>query len=127
MNSTPFVDWVGSWFLPWAQTPGFGGVAAVVAAAIAFSASRYQARVQRAAQWKEQWWKRAEWALNLTLSDDSAASEIGISVLEALAASEWATEHEDDVIAAALVHSVSTPLSESNIPHVNSDDREEPP
>lgn len=30
-----FYDWLGSWFIPWAQTPGFGGAAAVVAAIIA--------------------------------------------------------------------------------------------
>jgi hypothetical protein len=127
MHALPFLDWAGSWFLPWAQTPGFGGFAAVVAATIAFAASRYQARVQRAAQRKEQWWKRTEWALNLTLSDEIAASEIGISVLEALASSEWANEHEDDVIAAALTQSVTPTLTESTIAQIiwNDDERSE--
>lgn len=114
------LDWAGSWFVPWAQTPGFGGAAAVIAATIAFGASRYQARVQWAAQRKEQWWKRAEWALNLTLSDDSVASEIGISVLGALALSEWSNEHEEDVIAAALRPSVTHEPTTSTIPQINS-------
>ncbi|MGD8166310.1 hypothetical protein ACEXOS_003715 [Herbiconiux sp. P16] len=74
----------------------------VIAATIAFAASRYQARVQRSAQRKEQWWKRAEWALNLTLSDDSDQRAIGLQMLDALAQSEWTHEREQDVIAAAV-------------------------
>lgn len=57
--------------------------------------------MQRAAQRKEQWWKRAEWALNLTLSDDPQRQELGLEVLDALSESEWKQEHESDVIAAA--------------------------
>ncbi|MCS5717861.1 hypothetical protein N1027_06905 [Herbiconiux sp. CPCC 205763] len=113
-------DWAASWFLPWAQTPGFGGVAAVVAAMIAFAASRHQARLQRAAQRKEQWWKRAEWALNLTFNDDATRSEVGIALLEALASSEWAGEHEDDVIAAVIDHPITRPRGDLTISQLNS-------
>ncbi|MFB2596257.1 hypothetical protein ACEXQE_00550 [Herbiconiux sp. P17] len=124
MQALSPIDWTGSWFVPWAQTPGFGGVAAVIAATIAFAASRYQARVQRSAQRKEQWWKRAEWALNLTLSDDRTRSEIGIAVLEALASSEWAGEHEDEVISAALSGPIAPPESNMILPHIHWDDHE---
>lgn len=105
-----FFPWLGSWFIPWAQTPGFGGAAAVVAATIAFSAARHQARVQRESQRKEQWWKRAEWALNLTLDDRAEVRTVGYRTLSALAASEWASEHEGDVIAAATSKSLDDQL-----------------
>jgi hypothetical protein len=123
MRPPPFFDWAGSRFVPWAQTPGFGGVAAVFAATIAFAASRYQARVQRSAQRKEQWWKRAEWALNLTLSDDPAFRELGLEMLEALSESEWRHEHEDDVIAAAKdrLRASGNDLPDLTIPHIKSE------
>jgi hypothetical protein len=82
-----FFPWIGSWFIPWAQTPGFGGAAAVAAATIAFAAARHQARVQRESQRKEQWWKRAEWALNLTLDERAEVRTVGYNTLSALAAS----------------------------------------
>jgi hypothetical protein len=102
--------WLGSWFIPWAQTPGFGGAAAVVAAIIAFIAARRQALQQRQAERKEQWWKRAEWALNTTLSDDPDIRTIGFQMLESLASSEYAAEHEGDVIAAATDRSIDEAL-----------------
>ena len=95
------VEWLNTWFFEWARSPGFGGVAALIAATIAYSAARRQASLNRLAQRKEQWWKRAEWALNLSLSDDSDERTVGFRVLESLSTSEWAAEHEGDVIAAA--------------------------
>ena len=95
------------WFFTWAQTPGFGGAAAVVAAVIAFMAAWRQSKVQRQAQRKEQWWKRAEWALNLTLSDDTETRTVGFQTLKALSESEWAAEHEGDVVAAATVRALA--------------------
>ncbi|WP_157943939.1 hypothetical protein [Blastococcus atacamensis] len=102
------VGWLGAWV----QSPGFGGVAAVIAAIIAFKAATRAAtaarttaaqdRLQRErAERKAQWWLRAQWALDLTLSSDSETRTVGFRVLEALADSEWAEEHEGDIIAAA--------------------------
>jgi len=102
------LDWLGAW----AQSPGFGGLAAVVAAVIAYRAARKAADAQRAnaeddrrqrerAERKSQWWARAQWALDLTLSQDPEARVVGYDMLEALANSEWAEEHEADLIAAA--------------------------
>lgn len=108
------------WLSGWAQSPGFGGLAAVVAAVIAYKAAGRAARTsdrnavadrtQRDhAERKSQWWKRAEWALDLTLSQDSETRTVGFKVLEALAESEWAEEHEGDVIAAATERSLGQP------------------
>ena len=102
------LDWLREWLL----SPGFGGAAAVLAAVIAFLAARRQAEVNRIAGRKEQWWKRAEWALNLTLSDKSENRIVGLDTLDALSRSEWAAEHEGDVIAAATEWALGEPVDD---------------
>lgn len=90
------------WLSDWSRSAGFGGVAAIIAATIAYFAARQNARRQERADRKNQWWARAQWALDLTLrTDDAHAQEVGFDMLSALAKSEWAGEHEGDVIAAA--------------------------
>ena len=116
---TPFhIDWeaVGSFLGPslgaFVTSAGFGGLAALVAAIIAFRAARNsvrnsaeQARQDRdqrnRADRKAQWWARAQWALNLTVSGSTEQATVGYRVLHSLGSSEWAEEHEADVIAAA--------------------------
>lgn len=104
----PFVLDEGFW-RSFITSAGFGGVMAVIAAAIAYAAARHSAKSARAqaeedrkqrklSDRKEQWWARAEWALNQVVRGDS---EIGYRLLNALGESEWADEHEADVIAAA--------------------------
>lgn len=90
-----------TWFSAWLQSAGFGGLAAIVAATIAFGAARQGARRQERADRKNHWWARAQWALDATLHDSSANKKIGYDVLTALGRSEWADEHESDVIEAA--------------------------
>jgi hypothetical protein len=94
--------------LHWVQTPGFAGIAAVIAAVIAFVAASRQSRITREANRKEQWWARAQWALDLTLSDRAENREIGLRTLLALAESEWAAENEGDIIAAATAWSLES-------------------
>lgn len=107
-----------SWVADWLQSPGFGGGAAVLAAVIAYGAASRAALVQRENGQKDraqrdrnerkaQWWHRAEWALDLTLNEDEEARIVGFRVLDALAGSEWAGEHEGDVIAAATERALS--------------------
>jgi hypothetical protein len=89
-------------FAQWLMSPGFGGTAAVVAAGIAWAGVNKSVKAQRQVNRKQQWWERARWALDLTLNDDSITRAVGFEVLDALANSEWATEHETDVIDAAV-------------------------
>lgn len=100
---TDFWKWI---FEVWVPSPGFGGVAAVVAAAIAYAGVRRSVQAQREASRKQQWWDRAHWALDLTLSDDSTGRAIGIEVLDALGRSEFASEHEFDLVEAATAPSL---------------------
>jgi hypothetical protein len=92
---------IQQWVLEWLLSPGFAGAAAVLAAVIAYLAARRQAAVNRETARRDQWWDRARWALDLTLIDDPECRIIGLATLGALATSEWAAEHEGDVIAAA--------------------------
>lgn len=85
----------------WLTSPGFRGLAAVIAATIAYAGVRRSIRAQRDATRKEQWWERARWALDLTLSDESITRTIGLEVLDALGDSEFGSEHEFDLVAAA--------------------------
>jgi hypothetical protein len=89
-------------FAQWLMSPGFGGTAAVMAAIIAWAGVSKSVKAQRQVTRKQQWWERARWALDLTLDDDSTTRAVGFEVLGALAQSEWATEHEADVIDAAI-------------------------
>lgn len=97
---------------------GFGGVAAVGAALVAFAAALYSVRSTRELadadreqnerrERKEQWWSRAAWALTQVAGGGSAAV-IGLGVLEALGRSEWADQHEGDIIVAATEFALAT-------------------
>ena len=112
------VDWdgidrsFGPWLGVFVTSPGFGGLAALIAAVVAFRAARSSARnaaeqaredrdQRNRTDRKAQWWARAQWALNLTVSGSTEQATIGYRVLDSLGSSEWAEEHEADVIAAA--------------------------
>lgn len=91
-------------------SPGFGGVAAVLAAVIAGVIAAVVStgdRTQRErAERKAQWWARAHWALDFAVDTDPHKRQVGYRVLESLAGSEWADEHEADVIDAATEDSL---------------------
>jgi hypothetical protein len=90
------------WLAEWSRSAGFGGTAAIVAAVIAYRAARAGARRQHWVDRKVQWWARAQWALDRVLSDDRRTRVIGLRMLMALGRSEWAGEHEEELIRAAL-------------------------
>ena len=101
-----------TWWSDWLRSPGFAGVAAVSAAVIAYVAATLTSRSQREqaeqdraervrSERKSQWWSRAQWALDLMKEQESATREMGLRFLGALAKSEWADQHEGDIVAAA--------------------------
>lgn len=112
----PFVvdgNWWGTFF----TSPGFGGVAAVGAATIAFfaasssskrsSGSANRDRQQRvddasadrdqrdAADQRSQWWSRFTWAADRAVNKET--SELGVSVLLELIDQEWATTDDQNI------------------------------
>lgn len=72
------------------------GAAAMVALAVGIATVRQRDRADR----REQWWRRAEWALGLTLSDDWKQMSRGYAVLAFLARSDLATRDERRLLAA---------------------------
>lgn len=100
------------WWGDWLRSPGFAGIAAVSAALIAYFAATLTTRSQRdqaekdrservRSERKSQWWSRAQWALDLMKGSDPASRAMGLRFLAALARSEWADQHEGDIVAAA--------------------------
>lgn len=71
------------------------GAAAIVALAVGIATVRQRDRADR----REQWWRRAEWALGLTLSDDREQMSQGYAVLAFLARSDLATRDEQGLLA----------------------------
>ncbi|GAB3471798.1 hypothetical protein AB1207_23830 [Kineococcus endophyticus] len=49
---------------------------------------------------RERWWKRAQWALDLTLDERPGVAATGFNMPTALSQSEWAGVHEDAWITA---------------------------
>lgn len=107
---------------------------AVLAATIAYFAARHSAssnrkqaeqdREQRKiSDRKDQWWARAEWALNQTVG---ANPELGYRVVNALRESEWADEHEADVIAAATEDALGSEILEDHDQGLANDDFRRP-
>jgi len=76
--------------------PPMAGVFAVLAALIAFTPAIRAASIARESSAREQWWKRAEWALNQAGSSNELDREIANDALRAL--SEDATQVELDMI-----------------------------
>ena len=80
--------------------PPTAGIFAVIGAGVAFAAALLGARTARRAAERQEWWDRAEWALTLARSDQSADRVIGLSALRALVRD--ATETEEEMVIAVV-------------------------
>lgn len=70
------------------------GVAALVALAVGIATVRQRDRADQ----RDQWWKRAQWALELTLSPHDELARRGFAVLGHLARSDLAAEDEKQLL-----------------------------
>lgn len=64
--------------------PPVAGLFAVIGAFIAYAAARIAARTARQSAERQEWWDRAEWALNLARSDHQVDRLIGLVALDGL-------------------------------------------
>lgn len=69
---------VGHWITLFVRSPGFGRVAAVGAAAVAFHTSGKAAETQRETAAHDRWWDQAKWTLEGINNPDTEASAIGL-------------------------------------------------
>lgn len=72
------MDWyaVGSWVDNFVHSSGFGGVAAVIAASVAYSAATRAADQQRDTAARDRWWDQAKWAFDRLDAPETQASAL---------------------------------------------------
>ena len=73
------------------------GIAATVALVVGIATIIQRAR----ADGRSEWWRRTQWALDLTLHDDPARQEVGLRALQHLAESNLAGREEARMLEAA--------------------------
>ena len=76
----PFVLDDPFWRQFWSGPPA-AGIFALLGAGIAFAAARVAARTARRSAERQEWWDRAEWALNLARSRTGADRDLGLRTL----------------------------------------------
>ncbi|MBG6184432.1 hypothetical protein IWX65_002407 [Arthrobacter sp. CAN_A214] len=87
---------------PWWEVVGALGPFAILLTAIITGYFAWQnIKDRRKADQRSQWWTRAEWALDASMSDDFHRQELGLGVLELLAESELAGPEELSVLEVA--------------------------
>lgn len=87
----PFVLDHPFWREFWTGPPA-AGVFALAGAAVAYLAARVAATTARRGAERQEWWDRAEWALDLARSDKESDRLIGLRALEALGSEATGTE-----------------------------------
>ncbi len=85
----------------WEILAGLSPVAVLLAAVLAFTIGLMTLRQRTRADMRAEWWKRAEWALDASMSAQPVRSETGLNVLGVLADSELALDEEIEILAVA--------------------------
>ncbi len=93
---------VALFLTPLEVTAGVGAVTSTLAFAGAMLALAQKARNDR----RDAWWKRAQWAIDKSLSDDEPTRFVGTEAMQVLAADPRATTADLDVLDAALVRAL---------------------
>ncbi|MCC3271563.1 hypothetical protein MUK71_08390 [Arthrobacter zhangbolii] len=99
---------------PWWEVLGALGPLAVLAAAtLTFIIGWKTLEQRRKADQRSEWWARAEWAIEASLSDDPRRQETGLGVLDLLAQSDLAGAEEAAIISIAWARPL-TAIVDSN-------------
>lgn len=85
----------------WEILAGLSPVAVLLAAVLAFTVGLMTLRQRTRADRRSDWWDRAEWALDASMSDDPVRMATGLNVLSVLAESELASAEEIEILTAA--------------------------
>ncbi len=87
------------------MTAGIG----VLGSGLAFSGAMLALRQKAANDRREAWWKRAQWAIDKSLSEDPQTRQIGAEAMLVLANDPKAMRQDLDVLDAALVRALDRP------------------
>ncbi|MGO4382850.1 hypothetical protein [Specibacter sp. RAF43] len=90
----------------WNVLSALGPLAVLLAAGIAGAVAWVTYRAQQLSARREEWWVRAQWALDHSLAADPQAREIGLGVLNVLATSVLAGPEELRIITVAAARAL---------------------
>lgn len=96
----------------WNILEALGPLATLLAAAVAGFIAWQALKERSLADRRSEWWSRAQWALEASLSADMERKATGLGVLALLAKSHLATEEEIEILATAAIK----PLQEAALP-----------
>lgn len=85
-----------------------GPIATAVAAVVALIVGIFTVTQRGKADRRDQWWKRAQWAFELTLDEDPQRQAVGLRAMQYLAGSKLTGKDEAQLLEAAWVE----PLAE---------------
>ena len=87
----------------WNVLEALGPLATLLAAAVAGFIAWQALKERSLADRRSEWWSRAQWALDASLSADMERKATGLGVLALLAKSHLATEEEIEILATAAI------------------------
>ncbi|MEO6529445.1 MAG: hypothetical protein ABI563_05780 [Specibacter sp.] len=99
------------WWVPWTA---WGSYAGLVVAAVAFIVGLRTLKQKREADAKSEWWRRAQWALEATSSEDTIMYSYGTEMLALLTKSKL-TDVEDRGLLDAVWKASSTGMRDEDI------------
>jgi hypothetical protein len=92
------------------------GLSAIVALIVGLIAVTQKSRADR----RDQWWKRAQWAIEQTFDDNEERQALGFRVLQVLGTSELASKEE-----LIIFESLTTPEIQTLAPQPQEGDHDE--
>ncbi|MCC9145345.1 MULTISPECIES: hypothetical protein [unclassified Arthrobacter] len=97
----------------WDIVAALGPLAVLLAGALTFFVGWKTLEQRRKADQRSEWWTRAQWAIEASLSDDPRRQETGLGVLDLLAQSDLAGAEEAAIISIAWARPL-TAIVDSN-------------
>ncbi len=97
----------------WEVVAALGPLAVLLAGALTFFIGWKTLEQRRKADQRSEWWARAQWAIEASLSDDPRRQETGLGVLDLLAQSDLAGAEEAAIISIAWARPL-TAVMDSN-------------
>jgi hypothetical protein len=85
----------------WEIVAGLSPVAVLLAAIVAAIIGLLTLKQRSQADERSEWWVRAQWALDASLSDNPKRAEVGLNVMSVLAESRLARREEIEILSAA--------------------------
>lgn len=98
----------------WEYVASFGSWAALVAAIVAFFIGWWTIRQKREADARAEWWRRTQWALEASASENDAMNAYGTGMLDLLARSELASPKDKELLD-AVWEVTDTEMQDDNI------------